>query len=84
MGFGRYASGREGDGPRIGFSSRKQCLTIYSMAGFTSMKPLLKRLGPAKHSVSCLYLKNLEDIDHAVLGELLQLFWDEMTQRYPE
>ena len=87
VGFGRYhykyASGREGDWMRIGFSSRKKTLTIYSMGGFSKMKPLLKRLGPAKHSVSCLYLDGLEEIDPAVLRELLQLFWDEMARHYP-
>jgi hypothetical protein len=87
VGFGRYhykyASGREGDWMRIGFSSRKKTLTVYSMAGFKKMKPILKRLGPTKHSVSCLYIDSLDDLDTEVLRELLQLFWDEMAACYP-
>jgi hypothetical protein len=88
VGFGRYhykyASGREGDWMRIGFSSRKRMLTIYSMAGFSKVQPLLQRLGPSKHSVSCLYLTKFEEIDLGVLRQLLQRFWDEMAARYPE
>ena len=38
VGFGtyhyRYASGREGDMPIIGFSPRVQALTLYIMTGF--------------------------------------------------
>ena len=38
VGFGsyryKYASGREGDWPLIGFSPRKQNLTLYLMSGF--------------------------------------------------
>jgi len=87
VGFGRYhykyASGREGDWMRIGFSSRKKTLTLYSMGGFKKMKPILKRLGPTKHSVSCLYIDSLDDLDTEVLRELLQLFWDEMAAYYP-
>jgi hypothetical protein len=87
VGFGsyhyKYASGREGDWMRIGFSARKKSLTIYSMAGFDKMGALLKRLGPAKHSVSCLYLAKLDEVDIGVLRELIELFWNEMSARYP-
>ena len=87
VGFGsyhyKYASGREGDWMRIGFSARQKSLTIYSMGGFDKMGALLKRLGPAKHSVSCLYLSSLEELDIDVLRELIELFWNEMAARYP-
>jgi len=76
VGFGtshyKYASGREGDWPLIGFSPRKQNLTLYIMTGFDSHAELLKKLG--KHSVakSCLYLKRLADIDLPVLKRLIR------------
>jgi hypothetical protein len=76
VGFGlqryKYASGREGDWPLIGFSPRKQNLTLYIMSGFDSHPELLKRLG--KHSVakSCLYIKSLTDIDLPTLRKLIR------------
>ena len=76
VGFGsyhfKYASGREGDWMLIGFSPRKQNITLYIMSGFESNKDLLKKLG--KHSVSggsCLYIKKLSDVDTKVLKELV-------------
>ena len=50
VGFGtyhyRYASGREGDWPAVGFSPRKQALTIYVSGGFDGYDDLLTKLGP--------------------------------------
>ena len=75
VGFGayhyRYASGRGGDWPAVGFSPRKQALTIYLSAGFHGHDDLLGRLGPHTTGRSCLYVKRLADVDPAVLGELV-------------
>lgn len=65
-----YASGREGDWFLVGFSPRKQNLTIYLMCGLTS--PLIKKLGPVSGGKSCLYVKRLSDIDLGVLEQLLR------------
>ena len=74
VGFGSYhykgASGREGDWMLIGFSPRKQNLTLYLMHGFDVHKDLLKKLGKHKTSMGCLYIKNLDDVDKKVLKEL--------------
>lgn len=87
VGFGSYhytyASGHEGDAALAGFSSRKQDLTIYIPAGFEKHTALLARLGKHKHSVSCLYLKGMSDIDQAVLGKLVASSVQEMRRRYP-
>ena len=52
VGFGsyhyRYDSGREGDWPLVGFSPRKQALTLYIMAGFSRYDELMSRLGKYK------------------------------------
>jgi hypothetical protein len=76
VGFGiqryKYASGREGDWPLIGFSPRKQNLTLYiGLSGFDCDAELLK-LG--KHSVGkgCLYFKRLDDIDLPTLRKLIR------------
>jgi len=75
VGFGSYhykgASGREGDWMLIGFSPRKQNLTLYLMHGFDVHKDLLKNLGKHKTSMGCLYIKNLDDVDKKILKELV-------------
>lgn len=76
VGFGekhyRYASGREGDWFVVGFSPRKQNLTLYLTYGFEEHTDLLERLG--KHSVgkACLYLKRLDGVDQAALRALIE------------
>jgi hypothetical protein len=75
VGFGErhlvYPSGRELDWFDIGFAPRKTSLTLYLTEGFEGYAGLLARLGPHKHTVSCLHLKRLADADRAVLTELL-------------
>ncbi len=76
IGFGsyhyKYESGREGDSPQIGFSPRKQNITLYILSGAVHESPLLQKLG--KHSTSkvCLYIKRLADVDKKVLQELIK------------
>jgi 23S rRNA A2030 N6-methylase RlmJ len=78
VGFGTYhyksqRSSQEGDWFIIGFSPRKQNLTLYLMAGFKKYTELLKKLGKYKISGgSCLYIKKLSDVDTKVLKELLK------------
>ena len=87
VGFGlyhyRYASGREGDFMRCGFSPRKQDLTIYIMSGFKDYGALLQKLGKHKTSVSCLYVKKLADVDVAVLHEIIERSVAWMDKTYP-
>lgn len=75
VGFGtyhyKYESGREGDWFLTGFSSRKQKLTIYIVAGFAEYEHLLAKLGKFKIGVSCLYINSLADIDLFVLSEMI-------------
>lgn len=75
IGFGSYhykgASGREGDWMLIGFSPRKQNITLYIMPGFERYPKLMKELGKYSTGKSCLYIKKLNDIDVNVLKELM-------------
>lgn len=75
IGFGsyhyRYATGREGDWFFIGFSPRKQSISIYTMCGLESDSDMLARLGKFKTGKSCLYINKLEDINLPVLEKLL-------------
>jgi hypothetical protein len=75
VGFGsyryKYASGREGNWPLVGFSPRKQNLTLYIMSGFEKYEKLLENLGKFKTGKSCLYINKLKDVDTQVLRELI-------------
>lgn len=75
VGFGsyhyRYASGQEGDWPLVGFSPRKQNLSLYIMSGFSKFDVLMAKLGKYKTGKSCLYIKRLEDVDQRILEQLI-------------
>lgn len=75
VGFGAfnvtYASGRESNWFQAGFSPRKQALTLYIMDGFDNYQALLESLGKHKTGKSCLYIKNLDDVDFKVLTQLI-------------
>ena len=75
VGFGdyhyKYASGREGDWFLVGFSPRKQNLTLYLMGGLQDNADLLTKLGKYSTGKGCLYIKKLADIDTKVLKELV-------------
>ena len=86
VGFGsyhyRYASGREGDWPVVGFAPRKQNLVLYIMPGFTRYSALLAKLGKHRTGKSCLYVNKLDDIDPRILEELVRESVAEMKRRY--
>ena len=75
VGFGdyhyKYASGREGDICRIGFSPRKEALTLYFMSGFGPFPDLMKQLGKVKTGKGCLYIKSLDDVHVPTLRKLI-------------
>lgn len=75
VGFGnihlKYESGRELDWFLIGFSPRKQNLTLYGMGDWMQTE-LLKKLGKCKAGKGCLYINKLADVDVKVLKELLK------------
>ena len=87
VGFGsyhyKYASGRENDWFLVGFSPRKQNLTLYIMSGFDHYDALLSDLGKYKTGKSCLYLNKLEDVDEGVLRELIKQSVDHMIETNP-
>ena len=84
IGFGsyhyKYASGREGEWMLVGFSPRKQNLTLYIMSGFDEYQTLLGDLGKYKTGKSCLYINKIEDVDQATLRELVKQSVDHMIK----
>ena len=75
IGFGnirlKYESGRELDWFPIGFSPRKQNLTLYLMGGAESQRELLDKLGKHTTGKGCLYIKKLADVDLKTLKQLI-------------
>jgi len=86
VGFGtyhyKYESGHEGDMCMIGFSPRKQNLTLYILPGFGKYKELMKKLGKYKTGKSCLYINKLEDVDIATLKKLIKEGFTYMAEKY--
>lgn len=76
IGFGtmhyKYASGQQGDWPPVGFSPRKQSISVYLMSGFELLAEELKRLGKHKLGKGCLYINRLSDVDMGVLEEMVR------------
>jgi hypothetical protein len=76
VGFGdyhyKYASGREGDWFKVGFSPRKRNLTLYLMCDVKELRDSLEKLGKHKIGKGCLYINRLEDVDIGVLREIVE------------
>jgi hypothetical protein len=67
----KYASGREGDWFRVGFSPRKDRLTVYITSSYAQYPDLMQKLGKYKTGLSCLHIRKLADVDEKVLKELI-------------
>ena len=83
IGVGMYqykspATGRGGDWFMIGFSPRKQGLTLYLMPGIGHYKEEASKLGKYKASGSCIHIKKLADVDTKVLKELISTAYKNM------
>ena len=89
VGFGayhyKYASGHEGDAPLVGFSPRKAEFSIY-LYGYQDSEErgrLLANLGKHRMGEGCLYVKRLDQVDMAVLEELVRNSVAALRAAYP-
>lgn len=86
VGYGRYTytypSGHSGEAPIAGFAIRGRDLVIYIDAENDSQKALLARLGKHKMGKSCLYIRQLADLDLAVLEQLVASSVAEVRRRH--
>ncbi len=75
VGFGKrtvkYSTGRELDWLVIGFSPRKQNISLYLSIGGGWNESSLSKLGKHKTGKGCLYIKKLSDVDENVLTEMI-------------
>ncbi len=84
-----YASGRDVHWLRAGFSPRKAKHSFYLMGGFCDDLSQGRRqrqfhaLGTHALGKSCLYINRLDDVDLAVLEEILVEDWAIMERLFP-
>ena len=75
VGFGRYhykSVSSEGEWFEVGFSPRKQNLTLYILAWKKEDPKQLAKLGKYKRGGGCLYINRLSDVDEKVLASLIK------------
>jgi Domain of unknown function (DU1801) len=76
VGFGsvhyKYESGREGDICLMGFSPRKQNISLYLPGGHTAYAGELKQLGKHEIGNGCLYINKLADVEKSVLKKIFE------------
>jgi len=76
IGFGemhyKYASGHEGDTCLMGFSPRKQSISLYLPGGQQAYASELQQLGKHKTGKGCLYINKLDDVDSSVLEKVFR------------
>ena len=77
-----YESGRTGEAPLVGFAIRGRELVVYLFAEEPEQVALLATLGKHKMGKSCLYFKQLADLDVAVLESLVVNSVKEAKRRY--
>lgn len=75
VGYGSYRytydSGRTGESPLAGFAIRGREFVVYLAAEGPKQKALLSKVGKHRMTKSCLYFKQLADVDESVLERLL-------------
>ena len=89
VGFGKYhyrsvKSRQEGDWFLVGFSPRRQNLTLYILHGNNDSSDLLEKLGKHTKSVGiggCLYINKLSDVDQTVLVNLIETSFQYMKKK---
>ncbi len=84
VGFGMYhykseRSRQEGDWPLVGFSPRKQNLTLYVVLNV--VPELYAKLGKHKTSAGCLYINKLKDVDLDVLEKIIEASYKDAKKR---
>ena len=67
-----YDSGRSGEWFEAGFSPRKGKISLYLVSGLDALADLLGNLGKYKTGKSCLYIRELADVDPEVLRSVIE------------
>lgn len=88
IGFGVYhykseRSRQEGDWPLVGFSPRKEAISLYVFSGLPEHEYLLNDLGTFKAGKGCIYVKKLSDINTEVLKKIMGETIKYLKTKYP-
>ncbi|MCI9844523.1 DUF1801 domain-containing protein [Flavobacterium pectinovorum] len=87
IGFGnyhyKYESGHEGDAPLVGFSPRKDAISLYLSSSFENKEELLVKFGKHKAGKGCIYIKKLADINNEILKQMISESVKELQKLYP-
>ena len=86
VGYGSYRytydSGRTGEAPLAAFAIRGRELVVYLCLKESERRSLLSKLGNHRITKSCLYFKQLADLDRSVLEKLVVGSIAEARRRY--
>jgi hypothetical protein len=77
-----YESGRTGEMPLAAFAIRGRDLVVYVMAEREEQRSLLSKIGKHKMGKSCLYFRQLADLDKSVLEKLVVGCIADVRRRY--
>ena len=77
-----YESGRTGEAPLAGFAIRGRELVVYLRADGEEQRSLLSKLGKHKLGKTCLYFKQLADLDRSALEKLVVGSVADVRRRY--
>ena len=66
-----YESGRTGEAPLAGFAIRGRELVVYLVTEGEAQRSLLSKLGKHRTGKTCLYFKQLSDLDRSALEKLV-------------
>ena len=88
VGFGsyhyKYDSGHEGDAPLVGFSPRKDAISLYLDPSLENKEELLSQFGKHTAGKGCIYIKKIADIDVQTLKKMISLSVENLTKTYPQ
>jgi hypothetical protein len=77
-----YETGRTGEAPQAGFALRGRELVVYLVAEGDEQRSLLSKLGKHRIGKSCLYFKQLDDLDRTALEKLVVGSIADVRRRY--
>lgn len=77
-----YDSGHSGEMPLAAFAIRGRDLVVYLSCDEPRRAALLARLGKHRMGRSCLYFRRLDDLDRAVLEQLVAGSIEDVERRY--
>ena len=80
VGFGSYryvspsrTSRATGEWPKVAFSPRKGAISLYGLKDLPEGAALLPELGGYTEGAGCVYVKRLDEVDEAVLRQLVRI-----------